>query len=267
MVLFARLLVCAALVSARIIDYDFASYNNLLDYRTARVYAFDQDSIETLGDVFLKHAVNDTFGLCLLHNHFHVHDGEMMVEIVVNDSSTTQPRSLPWVFQPGMRRDVQPAMLGLTPSGDLLPFEFLDIRLSNFSSYTDVVLPALQRFYNNPERYNAFFVDLANTLSHMKLMHIFGVCVRHRDSIILADPHQSSLETNHPRDRWLRLDPMLVHAAKMDIINAKWRKGEASPTYWSFPLRCTQCGGDSAICAECACHGGMCAECGCSVGL
>jgi len=78
------------------------------------------------------------------------------------------------------------------------------------------------------------------------------------------------METNHPRDRWLRLDPMVAFAHKRDAINAKWRKGEATPTFWSFPLRCAVCAaGDAAsdgICAECSCGGGMCAECSCSTG-
>ena len=251
---------------ASILDYSFDAYNNLLDYKVARSFAFQQDSIEALGDIFLSHNVNESFGLCLLHNHFKIHEGELMVEIVVDTHSTTQPRPIDgWKFVRGMRGDVQPSMMGLSADGDLLPYEFLDLRLSNFTKYTNVIRPGLQSFYSNPTQYDSFFKELAVALTNLNLRHIFGVCVRHRDSITQADPTQSSLETNHPRDRWLRLDPLITHAAKMEMINAKWRKGEASPTYWSFPLRCSQCNAESGICAECSCSGGMCAECGCSM--
>ena len=80
----------------------------------------------------------------------------------------------------------------------------------------------LDTFYSEPERFAAFFLDVATTLDEMKLLHVFGVCVRHRDSITMADPHHSSLETNHPNDRWLRLDPMLtLSTTKMATIQAK----------------------------------------------
>ena len=182
-------------LSGSILEYSFAAYNNLLDYRIARTYAFDNEAIASLGEIFMSYNVNDTFGLCLLHNHFHVHEGELMVEVVSNDTSNTFPQSLSWKFQPGMsKNDVQPSMMGLTEDGDLRPFEFLDVRHSNFTSYTDVILPGLQRFYSNPQTYSAFFKALAAKLTDMKLRDIFGVCVRHRDSIVNTDPNFSSLE-------------------------------------------------------------------------
>jgi hypothetical protein len=65
-----------------LLPYDFRAYNALLDYKVARVYARDDGAIASLGDVFMSHRVNDTFGLCLLHNHFKLRADELMVETV-----------------------------------------------------------------------------------------------------------------------------------------------------------------------------------------
>jgi len=184
-----------------------------------------------------------------------------MVEIVSDSTSRTDPRSLndiDWT-------QVRPSMMLLTESDELRPMEFLDMKNSYFGEYQDIITTQLDPFYekSNATKYTTFFHDLAKKLSQHDRLNIYGVCVRHRDSITSVDPTFSSLETNHPRERWLRLDPMIKHEAKKKAIEAKWRRGEASATYWSFPAKCSGCSHEKGMCAECGCSGGICAECGC----
>ena len=104
-------------------------------------------------------------------------------------------------------------------------------------------------------------------------LNIFGLCIKHRESINEIDPLLSTLETNHPRERWLKIEPMKYHQWKHDIFLEKWKRGEASSTFWSFPPKygCNMTECDKCLsfgpqtCAECACGGGRCAECGCFV--
>ena len=69
-------------LSGSILPYAFEEYNALLPYTSARVYAFEDKLINELGDILMDYRMNDTFGLCLLHNHFHLTDNEKLVEIV-----------------------------------------------------------------------------------------------------------------------------------------------------------------------------------------
>jgi hypothetical protein len=71
--------------SGLLLPYDLTatSYNALLDYKVARSYARDDAAITNLGELFMQHGVNDTFGLCLLHNHFKIRAGELMIETVL----------------------------------------------------------------------------------------------------------------------------------------------------------------------------------------
>jgi len=241
---------------ATLLDYSPQFYNDLLDYAKARPFAFDDDTIDQLGSLFLQHQVNDKFGLCLLHNHFHIHPDEMMVEIVFNDTSRTDPRPLSELNM----THIQPSMMALTETGDRIPLEYLDVNLSSFGAFQETIKGVL----SSNQNFDNFFKALAEKLIQLNRLNIFGVCIRHRDSITSMDPTHSSLETNHPRERWLKLHPMIYHSDKKEIIQNKWRKGEASATYWSFPLLCAACRADDAMCAECGCSGGLCAECGCS---
>ena len=117
-------------------------------------------------------------------------------------------------------------MMGLTPAGDLLPFEFLDL-LSATSRVHRVDCPASQQILLHPSL-RSFLPRSCLRSSHAATYSTSSACACARDSIILADPTKARWKPTTRSDRWLRLDPMLVHAAKMDIINAKWRKGEAS---------------------------------------
>ena len=101
-----------------------------------------------LGEIFMANGANETFGLCLLHNHFHVDEGDAMVEVVTGNSSATRPRKGDWLHhqqeqrqQGSLRRasipQIVPSMLGFTSAnnGDLRPFEFLDVGASDFAGF------------------------------------------------------------------------------------------------------------------------------------
>jgi len=258
--IYCLLAVFFTLTHSSLLEYSPQSYNALLDYSKARRFAFDTDLIAEIGSIFLQHKVNDTFGLCLLHNHFFVQADEVMVEIVFNETSRTDPRNVDFLKSDQAR----PSMMSLTPAGDLVPLEFLDAGFSSFGPFQSTIVTVLQRFKDNLATFSDFFKAIAAKLVSVDRLSVFGVCIRHRDSITSVDPTHSSLETNHPMERWLKLDPMIYHSSKKEIIEAKWRRGEASATYWSFPQEClASCREDAGMCAECGCSGGMCAECGC----
>ena len=115
-----------------ILPYSWEVYNALLDYRIARAYAFDDAAIHDLGEIFMAHGANATFGLCLLHNHFHVLPGERMVEVVRTNASFTAPATVV------DHENVHPSMMALTSEGDLRPMEFLNVALSDFGAFSGV---------------------------------------------------------------------------------------------------------------------------------
>jgi hypothetical protein len=64
------------------------------------VKAFEAKGAENLipliGPVFAKHGVTDRFCLCLVHRHFDLHSGEVLVETVANDRSKSV--AMPWII-------------------------------------------------------------------------------------------------------------------------------------------------------------------------
>ena len=99
----------------RLEAYHTEAYNALGDYKDVRHRALDGDYVSQLGDLFMLHAVNNTWGLCLLHNHFHLRGAELMVETVSGNISRTLPITLPFK-KPG-DYGLWPSMLGLSECG------------------------------------------------------------------------------------------------------------------------------------------------------
>ena len=150
----------------RLAAYDAAAYNALGDYKDVRARALDDAYIAQLGSIFMAHAgANDTFGLCLLHNHFHVRTApaELMVETVSGNVSRTLPIALPFQ-QPG-DHGLWPSMLGLTAGGGLRPFEFLDVQRSDFVAFADATRRTIRAFYDNPEAHAPFLRALGAKLA------------------------------------------------------------------------------------------------------
>jgi hypothetical protein len=65
------------------------------------VKAFEAQGAENLiipliGPVFAKHGMMDRFCLCLVHRHFDLSPGEVLVETVANDCSKSV--AMPWLI-------------------------------------------------------------------------------------------------------------------------------------------------------------------------
>lgn len=217
-VLIAVVSAASASTIAPFLPYSFQAYNALEDYKVARVHATNTDAVAALGDVFMRHAVNDTFGLCLLHRHFKVRGGEVMVEVVRGNATRTEPRVLPtWEFSP--TADVVPSVMGVTANGSLVPYEFLDVRESDFGAVSETTRRVLAGFYSRSEAFTPFFVDLASALDAAGLRSAFGVCVRHRDSVTSADPGGSSSESGCACISAGKLNCLSTHSGRCERVH------------------------------------------------
>ena len=211
MLTFPLIFICALQIDkslADILSYSFEEYNALLPYVDARVYAFEDETINELGDILMNHGMNDTFGLCLLHNHFHVNLNEKLVEIVSNTSSHID--IVENVSLSSSDINIKPYMFELTDNLDLKPMEFVDLTYSNFGSFTNEVQERFSYFdhelinNDNDKNFDNFLHDFYNKLYDTDRINIFGLCIKHRESINSADENMSTLETNHPKQRWLK---------------------------------------------------------------
>lgn len=255
-----------------VLPYLYQEYNALLPYTSARVYAFEDETINELGDILMNYGMNDTFGLCLLHNHFHLNDNEKLVEIVSNTTSNVDVvHNDNYTDDINNDINIKPYMFELTDNLDLKPMEFVDLSYSDFGLFTDEVQHRFSWFNQeliSNDAFNDFLSVFYNKLSNTERVNIFGLCIKHRESINSADENWSTLETNHPKQRWLKIEPMVRHEWRHALFIEKWKRQEASSTFWSFPMNCECdeiCENNLGTCAECSCGGGRCAECGCFV--
>ena len=264
---------------SRVVSYSAELYNEMLDYKIAREYAFEYDHIRELGDIFMKHEMNDTFGLCLLHNHFHLEQDEILIEIVSNDTSHVSVdlienhkadvagHKTKTSIAISKKDIIKPYLYEISSDSHLIPMEYVDVTYSNFGVFNNVTKERFNTFdlsFNN-ELFGVFLNEMVLKLESIDRLGIFGLCMKHRQSINEIDPFGSTLETNHPTQRWLHVEPMYYHSLKSKMFEEKWKKKEASSTFWSFPLKCDTCPEGVSECAECACGGGRCAECGCFI--
>ena len=258
-----------------VLPFDWMLYNNMLDYKYAREFAFETENIDIIGDIFMRYQMNNTFGLCLLHNHFHLKNSdELLVEIVSNETSHIDIISSDnLTMNTGIHINIVPYMFELTGELHLIPMEYIDLTYSNFGDFNDDVINRFQYFnnellLNSNDHFIGFLNELYTFLDRINRVNIFGICIKHRNSINIIDEYGSTIETNHPKERWLKIEPMIYHSWRHELFIKKWKNKEASSTFWSFPPNCQCndiCNSTVGMCAECVCGGGRCAECGCFI--
>ena len=105
--------------------YDPAAYNTLPSLRKAHSLMTEDAMAKLQGPIrqlFLDHKVQDHYGVCLLHNHFQISNGQRLVE--------HGPVSLPWDLGDENKNTVlkfdgviAPRSIRLL-NGKLAPFEF-----------------------------------------------------------------------------------------------------------------------------------------------
>jgi hypothetical protein len=73
-------------------DYHFETWSQLPHIQTATEEGKKtEDSIRILGDIIVKHGLQNDVGIVLLHRHFDITEDEILVEQVNSTHSVTQP--------------------------------------------------------------------------------------------------------------------------------------------------------------------------------
>lgn len=73
-------------------DYHFDTWSQLPHIQTATEEGKrTENSIQTLGDIIVKHGLHNDVGIVLLHRHFDITENEILVEQVDSTHSVTKP--------------------------------------------------------------------------------------------------------------------------------------------------------------------------------
>ncbi|KAL8957737.1 MAG: hypothetical protein Q9193_005068 [Seirophora villosa] len=146
-------------MALQILPYSVDHYNSLPELGVAKEQ-FDSTQVldvlfTEIRGIFLKHHVENTFGIALLHNHFLLEPNEMLVHI--SDSA-----ALPWDTTSGAKElsDIKAIAWRFTDQG-LAPYEFA--HAAAVASLDRHPMPS-------------FLVDLAVILQKWKLTNILGLC-------------------------------------------------------------------------------------------
>jgi hypothetical protein len=74
--------------------YTSSTYDGLLDIRESKLN-FESINAKSflpqLGNIFIKHNLEESYGLTLMHNHFPISSDEVLVESLNDDISVTVP--------------------------------------------------------------------------------------------------------------------------------------------------------------------------------
>lgn len=143
-------------MATTILDYSAEHYNSLPSIMDAGTNLKPADIsllTTTIGQVFVKHEVQNLFGITLLHNHFSLDENE----ILVNIGSV----AVPWktTSLAGQLRDVKGSAWRFTEQG-VAPYEF---------AYDVTVLPDVSDF-------QPFLSELRVLLDRLGLTEKLGIC-------------------------------------------------------------------------------------------
>ena len=135
-----------------------------------------------LRSVFHKYNMQNECGLALLHRHYSIAKGEILVEKITSACSTTAPMKL--VDAPNIVPHLWKFYDGLW-----CPFEFLDISGDHEKMATAV------SFSEKASTNVPFLLELGKILVTMGLQNLFGLQTNHRDIFLRLNPTDTLLET------------------------------------------------------------------------
>lgn len=170
------------------------------------------ETFECFRTLFIKHNVQHTFGLTLLHRHFDMQEGEFLVEKFVDGKSLTSPERLQEgaVFIPHSWE-----VMKKNGTVMLNPLEYMELTEAT-SSF------AIAGW----KQYEAFMVELHHLLSQLGLLEVLGLHRLHRDAIMKPSPDQHLMETT-------------IHGSRCSIVSCityaeVGAYKEVTPTNWEF---------------------------------
>lgn len=140
--------------------YDPNSFNNLPLIRQAAARFTDINGEHvvstTFRDLFVRHKMDRTFGLALLHRHFELDVDERLVEY--------RGTSVPWAVNQ-LAAHIKPSSWLISAMGTVHPYEFYH-SLSDEGPTLDL---------GNPHQ-QAFLAEFAEVLSQHNAQGLFGLC-------------------------------------------------------------------------------------------
>ncbi|KAI1635624.1 hypothetical protein F4809DRAFT_613377 [Biscogniauxia mediterranea] len=176
----------------------YDSLPDIMDASKALATSGALDSLaSTIGSVFVKHGVENVFGLILLHRHFDMEPTELLVGF--------GHVSVPWntTCNRGEMNNVKPISWRFLPEG-IVPYEFTTDKAT--------VLPESQG-------YDAFVQELGDLLKAMHLDQLLGLCQIPESSI--RSP--ATMEFTSGRANVTVPDVMWVLDSESAAVEASWQ--------------------------------------------
>jgi hypothetical protein len=217
---------CVSLTD-NLLPFSTDAFNNLSSIYDAHQKKADYDKLNNnkvssemaaLAQALVDAGVGDFTGVVLLHKHFELAPGELVVEIVSNASSLTVP-------------------LMLSPNKTAVKSATVDSQLKllphTFAVHDSNALPLEYAMYTPGDlleaRYKLFVAavpTLFPKLQQVQRSGLFGVAIRHRDGIVDAskDAHTVEMVSEH---RWL-----LVQPSSAEQQSALMQTGLTTSTFW-----------------------------------
>ena len=144
-------------------DYHFETWSRLpLIYTAREEWEKTKDSIEILGDIIVKHGLNNDVGIVLLHRHFDITEDEILVEQVDSKQSVTQP-----ILIADADPNVIPHSFMLLPTSKWAPYEFTAPCVDSARKVVNV--------FSNTD----FLVEIQQKLVELSLNHVYGLQIRY----------------------------------------------------------------------------------------
>jgi len=175
-----------------------------LDDASRRRLKEEETKLPHLGNVILRHNLDQQVGVYLLHRHFELSHDERLVERFIGNRSFAVPlnvdeavRAVPYTWKAVKNFDSE--------GWNFYPLEFVECPESIF--------------FEKVTQNEAFFADMANELSEMGVTDVFGVSILHRSAIKLAEG-EILLETSNKQER--RLNFSAVSKNKIESTQTLW---------------------------------------------
>lgn len=209
-------------------SYKSDVFDSLEHFFTARdLLEQAQDNMTELGAIIRRHGLQKQVGICLLHKHFDLSDNERLVEEFEGNNAYIKPTAdysdaIPYMWK--VERN--------PTSGELVwfPLEFVRV--------TEAMSAAIQRseaVVNN----SGFLNEIADKLSELGTINMFGISILHRDTIKVAEG-EILVESTDDEARVLTFSSV----PRQDIDPAT-----LTQTLWQFPN--TEGFEVGALCSHC----------------
>jgi len=191
-----------------------------------------------LRDVFKKYEMQNMCGLALLHRHYAIEEGEMLVEKINSVNSATMPMKA---------KDAPKVVPHLWKfyRGKWYPCEFLDVSVGHEKLETAI------SFSEKVSTNEPFLLELSQVLVAMGVQNLYGLQTNHRDIFLRTDPTDTVLETTD------------VPARLSSIVVIPWDKKQPeyfTDTFFAFncdhPEKCPH----HHPCGWTACAYGCCSD-------